>query len=381
MTSTRMHSLFLGLLLVVLTSLALAAEAPEKTTHNPESGQFDVARDPDTGRFDASKLAPQPLVRVKGNRFVRGDNETFIFRGVNVADPDKIEKDGQWNKGLFEELHRWGANTIRLPIHPRAWRERGPDDYMALLDQAVVWANELDMYLILDWHSIGYLETGRYQNPMYYTDKQETFRFWHDIAYRYQGVPTTAVYELFNEPTTLDKPWGETEVERWVSLNEIMIDIIYALDPNVIPAVAGFNWAYDLRFVKDRPVERDGIAYIAHPYPQKAKPKVPSKENFFELWEQVWGFASKEYPLILSEMGWVQPDGKGAHIPVMNDGSYGPQIMEFIHERGLSWTAWVFDPQWSPTMIENWDYKPTEQGVFFRDVMQADRKKEQPAAR
>ena len=333
--------------------------------------------DTNIGQFDHSLLKQkQAFIQVEKNRFVTDADKTFVFRGVSTADPDKLEKEGQWNKNLFKVIHDWGANTIRLPIHPRAWRGRGQSEYIKLLDEAVVWANALDMYLILDWHSIGYLETGKYQHEMYYTDKQETFRFWHDIAYRYQNVPTTAVYELFNEPTTLEEPWGKEEWLRWKALNEQMIDIVYAMDKSVIPLVAGFNWAYDLSFVMEAPIGRKGIAYASHPYPQKAKPEVPSTENFHHLWEEVWGHVGKTYPMILTEMGWVQPDGYGAHVPVKNDGSYGPQILEYMETRGLSWTAWVFDPRWSPTMINNWDFEPSEQGVFWRKSMLEIRNKE-----
>lgn len=323
------------------------------------------------GRFDASQLKnQQDFIRVKGNKFIDEDGKTFIFRGVNIADPDKLVKENQWQKSLFDELkNNWGVNSIRLPIHPRAWRSRGQEDYLKLIDQAVVWANELDIYLILDWHSIGYLATGKYQHEQYNTDIQETFRFWHDIAYRYQGIPTTAVYELFNEPTTLAEPWGKAEWKEWKALNEKLIDTIYALDKNVIPLVAGFNWAYDLTPLKSDPIDRRGIAYVSHPYPQKAKPDEQTEKNFIKFWQDSWGFASKKYPLICTELGWVQPDGYGAHIPVKNDGSYGPHIVDFMEKRGISWTVWVFDPQWSPTMISDWSFTPTEQGAFFKKVM------------
>ena len=33
-----------------------------------------------------------------------------------------------------------------------------------LLDQAVDWANELGLYLILDWHSIGNLKEEKFQH-------------------------------------------------------------------------------------------------------------------------------------------------------------------------------------------------------------------------
>jgi hypothetical protein len=331
------------------------------------------------GRFDASQLKnEQASIRVDGNRFVEANGKTFVFRGVSIADPDKLEKEGQWRRSLFQEIGRWGANTIRLPVHPRAWRERGQDEYLKLIDQAVVWANEIGIYLIVDWHSIGFLASGNYQHPMYVTDIRETLRFWHDIAYRYQGIPTTAVYELFNEPTTLQEPWGAAEWEEWKALNEQMIDVIYAIDKEVIPLVAGFNWAYDLTPIKASPIDRPGVAYSSHPYPQKEKPEPASRAGFFALWEQNWGFASARYPLLCTELGWVRPDGHGAHLPVMDDGSYGPRIVEFMESRGISWTAWVFDPHWSPTLINDWTFSPSEQGAFFRDVLLGKAKGQSP---
>jgi endoglucanase len=349
--------------------LSLAATRAQAQAEDPVTADRETYEQ--IGRFDVGQLArDQDRIHVQGNRFVDEAGNTFIFRGVSIADPDKLAKEKQWKKSLFQEVKRWGANTIRLPIHPRAWRERGHADYLKLVDQAVIWANELDIYLIIDWHSIGYLASGNYQHPMYVTDRQETLRFWHDIAYRYQGIPTTAVYELFNEPTTLKDPWGEAEWAEWKALNEQMIDVIYAIDDDVIPLVAGFNWAYDLTPIKTSPIDRPRIAYTSHPYPQKEQPAPASKESFFALWEEKWGFASKQYPMICTELGWVRPDGYGAHIPVKNDGSYGPQIVEFMESRGISWTAWVFDPHWSPTLITDWDFSPSEQGAFFKQVMQ-----------
>lgn len=356
--------------LLLISSLPALAQAEDPVTSNRAIYEK-------TGRFNESLLTqPQSFIRVDGNRFIDDKGKTFIFRGVSIADPAKLLQEKQWQQSLFQELKHWGVNTIRLPIHPNSWRALGREEYFKLLDQAVVWANALNIYLIIDWHSIGFLASGNYQHPMYYTDIQETFRFWHDIAWRYQQIPTTAVYELFNEPTTLDKAWSAQDWIEWKVLNEQMIDIIYAIDKKVIPLVAGFNWAYDLTPLKTNPIDRKGIAYAAHPYPQKAKPAVADDKSFYALWDDVWGFASKQYPLILTELGWVQPDGYGAHVPVKDDGSYGPRLVNYMNQHGMSWTAWVFDPNWSPTMINDWDFTPSEQGAFFKKVMQDAQQKE-----
>lgn len=349
-----------ALLLILFTSTAIAKNKYSKEWWNQ----------PYPTPFDKSQLKDQDFIAVKGNRFVDENGNTFVFRGVNIADPDKLVKQKQWKESLFEELaNNWGVNLIRLPVHPVAWQERGKEGYLKLIDQAVVWANKLGIYLVVDWHSIGYLPTEQYQHPMYNTTIKETRDFWRTVAFRYQELPTIAVYELFNEPTTQSNLLGKRNWEEWKALNESLIDMIYARDKKVIPLVAGFNWAYDLSYVKYQPINREGIAYAIHPYPQKAKPKDKTKENFFKMWEETWGYVADTYPMIATEIGWVAEDGYGAHIPVINDGSYGPHISEFLSKKGISYTVWCFDPDWSPTMIKNWKFEPTEQGAFFKEVM------------
>lgn len=354
---------------LILTTIALLFGATVYAS-NTTTSSGEWWNQPYPTSFDKTQLKPQSFVRVDGNQFVTEAGKPFVFRGVNIADPDKLVKQEQWNKSLFDEISRnWGSNVIRLPIHPAAWRSRGKAEYLKLIDQSVRWANDLGIYLIVDWHSIGYLPTEQYQHPMYDTTIKETRDFWRTIAFRYKDVPTIAVYELFNEPTTQADTLGARNWDEWKSLNESLIDMIYARDKNVIPLVAGFNWAYDLKYVKSAPINRDGIAYAVHPYPQKAKPVKKVDKEFFRLWEETWGYVAKTYPMIATEIGWVQPDGYGAHIPVKDDGSYGPRIVQFMAERNISWTVWCFDPHWSPTMIEDWSFKPTEQGLFFKKVL------------
>ncbi len=321
--------------------------------------------------FNSAKLKPQSHIGVRGNKFVDSKGDVIIFRGVNISDPDKLVKQKQWKKSLFTELKDWGTNIVRIPIHPIAYRERGRDGYFELLDQAVTWANELDMYLILDWHSMGYLETEVFFHPMYETTKSETLTFWKDMSKRYNDVPTFAVYEIFNEPTTWGGALGKLDWTAWRLFNEQAIDIIRATDKKVIPMVAGFNWAYDLSHVKKEPIERKGIAYAIHPYPQKEKNTDGSQAGFHKAWQSAWGHLSSKYPMIASELGWVAEGGYGAHVPVIDDGTYGPNIESFMEKRGISWTVWCFDPNWAPTMISDWSFTPTEQGKFFKKIMQS----------
>ena len=62
----------------------------------------------------------QDWISVSGNKFVNESGETLVFRGVNIRDPHNLEEEGHWTKAHFQEAKDWGANVIRLPIHPRA---------------------------------------------------------------------------------------------------------------------------------------------------------------------------------------------------------------------------------------------------------------------
>ena len=321
-------------LLTLLCFIAVqACAAPTTSTPVPEGHWW---LKPYPKAFDVKQLKKQSFIRVKGKDFVNEKGKTYIFRGVNIADPDKLVKQGQWKESLFEELHKnWGVNTIRLPVHPTSWRSRGKKAYLSLIDEAVVWANKRNIYLILDWHSIGYLPTEQYQHPMYDTTEKETRDFWRIASHRYKAVPTIAVYELFNEPTTMGNTLGNRDWPTWKAMNESLIDMIYAQDKTVIPLVAGFNWAYDLTPIKDNPIAREGVAYAVHPYPQKVKQANPTDKSVFKEWDRDWGYVAKTYPIIATELGWVQADGFGAHIPVIDDGSYGPRIVKYMKKLSL----------------------------------------------
>jgi len=348
---------------LVLTMLAVAAVRPAPA-QVAGSGQSEWWYVPYPEVFDVARLPKTPsLLHVEGNRFVNADGKTVVLVGVNISDPDKLVKNGHWTKAHFQVVKDWGATVVRVPVHPVAWKGRGATEYFKLLDQAVTWASELDLYLIIEWHGIGNLRTGVFQHPMHDTTKAETYQFWRGIAYRYGAVPTVAFYELFNEPTVFNGQLGTMTWGEWKKINEEIIGIIRAHDARGIPLVAGLDWAYELRGVKDAPVDAPGIGYVSHPYPMKAQQ--PWEEN----WERDFGYVADKYPVFATELGFMAATDPGAHIPVISDEGYGKRITTYFEKKGISWTAWCFDPDWPPQLISDWNYTPTRQGAFFRAVM------------
>ena len=302
-------------------------------------------------------------ISVKGKDFVNEKGEVLVFRGLNASDPDKLAKEGKWNKSYFEAMKSWNANLVRFPVHPRAWRERGPEEYIKLLDDGIRWAKESGMYVIIDWHSIGNLKSEIFYLPMYDTSKKETMQFWRKMAMQYKDEPTVAFFELFNEPTTDNNKLGVCSWDDWTEILEEIILIIRANGAKTVPLIAGFNWAYDLKEVKFKPVNAEGVAYVSHPYPQK-RPK-----PWAEKWENDFGFVATHYPVILTEIGFCYEGDKGAHIPVISDESYVEEIINYSMAKGISYCIWVFDVQWSPMLIKDWQFNPTEAGKHWKRKM------------
>jgi len=304
-----------------------------------------------------------PSISVRGNRFVNTSGDTVVMRGLATSDPDKLERQGHWTRELFAKLHDFGATIVRIPIHPQAWRERTPEIYLKMLDQAVAWSTELGMYIMIDWHVIGNLKMGLFQDPYYNTTEQETYEFWRTIARHYKGHHTPAFYELFNEPTLFNGQLGGMSWSEWKKINENMINLIRAYDSEKVMLVAGLDWAYDLTPLHIEPIQAEGIAYVSHPYPHKrTKPYEPK-------WEEDFGFAAARYPIVVTEFGFTL--GRGG---ISDNGEYGTAIINYMEAKGMSWVAWIFDPDWHPRLLEEWDgYRLTESGEFFRQALQARR--------
>ena len=305
---------------------------------------------------------PLPQILVKENLFVNTYGETIVFHGFSTSDPYKLQADNQWNKRYFQEIKNWGANAVRFPVHPANWRTLGKDSYLKLLDQGIHWATELQLYVIIDWHSIGNLKTEKFFRPSYKTTKKETREFWQTMAKQYGKHPTVAFFELFNEPVN-NGEFGNCTWAEWKAIVEEIITVIRAEGALNIPLVAGFNWGYDLSEAAGNPVNAAGIAYVSHPYPMKRE------KPWEDKWNKDWGLMANHYPIILTEIGFSGEEEKGAHIPVISNESYGDAITAYCNQNGISYIVWCFDPDWNPMLIRDWDFNTTRQGEYFKQVL------------
>jgi aryl-phospho-beta-D-glucosidase BglC (GH1 family) len=301
---------------------------------------------------------PMPLLRVDSNRIVDSKNNVIFLKGLALADPGDSTMASNWNIDYFRKAREWGAQVVRIPVHPTNWRT--VPNYLTLLDLGVIWARAYRMYVIIDWHSIGNLQTLSFQDPMYATTTNETLSFWRQIASRYKDEPAVAFYEVFNEPDgTLS--WGS-----WKNFAQQIVNEIFQYNPKAIPLVSGVNYAYNLSSVGGSPITNTGVAYSVHPYPEKTNVAYPVLED---SWNVNFGYLTNLYPIIATEFGY-KSSTNFTYYPYRGTTNYGNRIVNYLAARNMSWTVWCFHPVWNPTLISNWNFDPSSTaGVFFKSVL------------
>ena len=145
-------------------------------------------------------------------------------------------------------------------------------------------------------------------------------------------------------------------------MQEEMIAIIRAYNPQAIPLVAGFDWAYDLTPLRLSPVAAEGIGYSVHPYANKRP------QPWEGRWEEDFGFAAAKYPVVATEFGGFGPPRQAA-AGAAPQAPYGPTIIKYLESKGISWIVWCFDPEWGPTLIGDWNYTLNPSGEFVKQAM------------
>lgn len=313
-------------------------------------------------------LYPQKF-HVEGNKIVDESGKEIVFRGLSPGSIHTLayhtamgwDINIPWDERLFKEMHKWRAEIIRLPVRPENWRKYSDNEKdrlwrIEVIDQAIEWAANYEMYVYIDFHAVGYLtEEGSKENEI---SKNEFITFWDEISNYYKDNKVVAFYEIFNEPCHPGAPNSTTEDWLlWKKFAEEVIDVIRKNDPDAVIIVGGLHWAYDISHAIDYPIERENIVYATHPYP---------KAYEFKTWDEAFGNIKKKYPVFATEFGFY-PTGNQPEDSYMGEGRYRDAIKSYLEDKNISWTAWCFRYKGHTKLLEDKNYIPTETGEFFRE--------------
>jgi len=187
--------------------------------------------------------------------FTRGVNLTGWFQ---TSSPRQIQF-SKYRKKDFENIKSLGCDAIRLPINLFYMTNGSPDYtvdplFFSFLDQAVNWAEDLQLYLIIDNHTSDELASKN-------TNLETTLsKVWIQMADRYKNRSNYILYEVLNEPN------GTLTTAAWGKIQQTAITAIRTVDNThtIIVGGAGYNSYNELASI---PVYTDTkLLYTFHFY-------------------------------------------------------------------------------------------------------------------
>ena len=309
----------------------------------------------------APLVSPLPWLHVQGNRIVNENGLQVVLRGVMIEEQSDISV--RFDEGDVVELaQNWHVNVIRVWIFPDLW-QNDPRYVEDILDPIVNWGNKYGIYILLGWSAHGNPITGQtdlpdwrnlfpfHGNP-YNPNMALATDFWNSVAERYKNDPWV-IYSIFNEPSHIT--WKD-----WRPVAEQLVDVVRSHNPRALILVSGVSWANDLTGAGQDPVRRDNIVYEVHPY--------PGATTWYGPWNQYFGYLADHYPVFAGEWGF-QPGDTDPNLNATAT-SYGKPLLEYMAQKGMSWTGFCWSPYWNPSMLKT-GYEPTEFGQLVKQALSA----------
>ncbi len=198
---------------------------------------------------------PQDFIHANGQDLIHYANNTKInLRGINFNDfwlEDTNIPGSNWffddpndlgtprdtvfgGQNWYSDASQVGFNSVRIAMNYRQFEDNAtPFIYKQsgwnFINQNIIWANQYNMYLILDMH----VAQGGLQNStnapslwMNAANQDRLVALWYNIAQRYVNDTTIAAYDILNEPTPVDTTLN------WENLAQRIVDTIRTVDNN-----------------------------------------------------------------------------------------------------------------------------------------------------
>ncbi|RJP77701.1 MAG: hypothetical protein C4524_07725 [Candidatus Zixiibacteriota bacterium] len=294
------------------------------------------------------KVPPQAL-RVEGTDIVNAKGETVLLRGPNFGGwlyweggvlefPNVSEHivRREWTaqmgaelvdrffQGITENLIQeddfrrvkdMGYNTVCIPFHHR-YVQAGTE---TLLDQAIRWAGENELYLLLNMQC-----APGGQNPDYQSDSDGEARLWTSDEYRRQYLQAWEIlatryrdnpwliYEVLNEPVP-------TSTDRLLRLYREVIAVIRQAEAGGLTHVIALDgYTYSTEFQDfDRETVRGNIALCPH---------------FFQY----------SIPNIEAYLDRIKNVRDRLKVPLIMGSFDDTETIPYLEQAGIGWCVWNY---------------------------------------
>jgi len=307
--------------------------------------------------------------------------QTPFNRGVNLTGWFQTTSTHQiqftkYTKKDFENIKSLGCDVIRLPINLFYMTDGTPDYtidplFFDFLDQAVTWAEDLQLYLILDNHSGDEIAS---KNP-----NLETIltKVWSQMAIHYKDRSPYILFEIMNEPNGLTtQVWGGIQQKAITAIRNVDTKHTIVVGPsnwnsytdlNLLPVYSDTNLVYTFHFYDPFifthqgatwPVPSMGsLANVPFPYNAATMPAVPA--DLANTWvaggitnykydgtvANVKSFLDKAVAFKTTRNVNVYCGEFGVYNLNSNNSDrtyWYSQVRAYLESKGIAWTTWDY---------------------------------------
>ena len=307
--------------------------------------------------------------------------EVPFSKGINLTNWFQANSPGsidfsKYSYEDFSDIKSLGVDVIRLPINLHAMMQGEPDYaldplFLFFLDNVVEWAEELDLYLILDNHTF---------DPSDATDPQigdVLHHVWLQMAQHYKDKSDNILYEILNEPHGISH-------ERWNTIQGEVIETIRTVDSthtiivggadfnsynslNKMPTYEDDNLIYTFHFYDPFVLSHQGASWttpsmvdlsgIPFPYALEQMPRFPTSlqgtwvqgafnnynnegnANFIKQKIDIAAEFSRQrgVPVFCGEFGVYIPNSDN-----QSRVNWYKVVVDYLNESGIAWTMWDY---------------------------------------
>lgn len=275
-------------------------------------------------------------LKVDSNKIVTESGEQVLLKGISSHGLEWYYE--LLTENAFKYLKKeFDINTFRIAIYPS--EKFDLESIKLKLYPVVDKLIELDLYVIIDWHTL------EEADPNVYIENSKIF--FAEVSKKYSDSPNI-LFEICNEPNSNPVTW-DNHIKPYA---EKIIPIIRANSSKSIIIVGTPDYCKKVNKAADNPLNHENIVYSAHFY-AGVHGKV-LKDNIEYALE-------KEIPVLVTEWGTTDATGDGK---IYEEAS--KQWIEFLEDKNIGYINWSFCNKKEGSAILNEKYTKEKDKVIHK---------------
>lgn len=217
---------------------------------------------------------------------------------------------------FIENLSKnWNANFFRVAMYSVDYCEKWTDLNLWYLHDAVDWAIENDMYVVIDWHTLTDYDPNKYSD--------NAIDFFRSVSDKYCNCPNV-IYEICNEPN------NGTNWNQIYQYAKKVIPVIKENNNDAVIIVGTPNYCQEIADVSYKPLKAfSNILYSFHFYTGT------HKEDYRNRLDNA--INNLNLPVIVSEFGLTDMTGNGTLYF-----EEAANWIDFLNKNNIGYAMWSY---------------------------------------